>query len=457
LHTFDEFEMSQRCQQDSTLGASVASTPPEFRKMFKLLVDQNKCFTVKSFCQDYRMTSLISPVLAEFAIYAAGIGGDVPRDVDNNPDLAFAEMSPAARQANKLISEFVHFIIESVDASVMKDAIRGAFADNGVGTNSVTCGSLRISHFDCAIDSEPSEAYSTCHDIFGRSPGLSKSRMTSAMNFFMQYQDPNMDVFLLGDSGQMRVRKHIHASLKKQFPLHKVNFVELIPRQADQEVRKRHHWRHRGVPAVKQKIVGLSSTTGREGFYMCHKVGLVARPRKFLPCTVFTSSVAPVMIVPLRDPDDLGPRVTNWEKRSILGVEARGDVIQDQHPTKPPADVDMQSQTWLFTFDKHPVVYQELWWMLYACRVLDFTPGNGSLALQCIRFRIPVVLIVKNALHRDMIKASLVERLLAHMGDPMDVRFYDAAYAPSTPWKSIKGDVPEQPSEPKAKRSRSDK
>jgi hypothetical protein len=240
------------------------------------------------------MSSLISPVFDAFAIYAAGIGGDGAGDADNNPDPAFAKISPAARQANKLISEFVHFIIEGVDVSVMTDAIRGAFADDGVGTNSVTCGSLRISHFDCAIDSEPSEAYSTCHDIFGRSPGLSKSRMTSAMNFFGQYQDPNMDVFLLGGSGQMSVRKHIHASLKKQLPQHKVNFVELIPRQADQDVRKRHHWRHRGVSAVKHKIVGLSLATGREGFYMCHKVGLVARPRKFLPCTVFTSSVAPL-------------------------------------------------------------------------------------------------------------------------------------------------------------------
>ena len=137
-------------------------------------------------------------------------------------------------------------------------------------------------------------------------------------------------------------------------------------------------------------------------------------------------------------------------------MEACGDVIQDQHPTRPPADVDMQSQTWLFTFDKHSVVYQELLWMLYACRVLDFTPGNGSLALQCIRFRIPVVLIVKNALHQEVIKRSLVEQLSACMHDPMDVRFYDAADTPLS-FQKTEGHASAKPSEPKAKRSRSDR
>jgi hypothetical protein len=132
-------------------------------------------------------------------------------------------------------------------------------------------------------------------------------------------------------------------------------------------------------------------------------------------------------------------------------------MIPDHASAKTVADADQSSLTWLFTFDKHPTVYQEMLWMLSASRVVDFTPGNGSLALQCIRFRIPVVLIVKNALHQDMIKAGLVERLLAHMGDPMDVRFYDAAYAPSTPCTKIKSGEAEQPSERKAKRSRSDK
>ena len=139
-----------------------------------------------------------------------------------------------------------------------------------------------------------------------------------------------------------------------------------------------------------------------------------------------------------------------------MGVEACADVIQDQHPTRPRAYIDLQSQTWLFTFDKHPVVYQELLWMLYACRVLDFTPGNGSLALQCIRFRIPIVLIVKTALHQEAIKRSLVEQLLACMRDPMDVRFYDAAYTPLS-FEETKDHAPAKPSEPKAKRSRSDK
>ena len=94
--------------------------------------------------------------------------------------------------------------------------------------------------------------------------------------------------------------------------------------------------------------------------------------------------------------------------------------------------------------------------MLRASRVVDFTPGNGSLALQCILFRIPVVLIVKNALHKEVLKRGLVEQLSACTRDHMDARFYDAAYTPLS-FQKTEDHASAKPSEPKAKRSRNDR
>ena len=104
------------------------------------------------------------------------------------------------------------------------------------------------------------------------------------------------------------------------------------------------------------------------------------------------------MIIPLLDPEDLAPRVTQDEKRNILCPrECAAEMVQDGKHDTIKSDANLEDMTWLFTFDKHPSVYQELLWMLFASTVVDFSPGNGSLALQCIRLKIPIVLIVKNA------------------------------------------------------------
>ena len=158
---------------------------------------------------------------------------------------------------------------------------------------------------------------------------------------------------------------------------------------------------------------------------MCHKTQLDARQHKYLTCQNFTSSLFPVMLIPLLDPEDLAPRVTQQQKRIILApLECPAEMIQDGTPETCRADGNLDDITWLFTFDKHPSVYQELLWMLFASRVVDFSPGNGPLALQCIRLKIPIVLIVKNAEHKNIIQDHLARQLSAFMCDPMDERFY---------------------------------
>ena len=135
------------------------------------------------------------------------------------------------------------------------------------------------------------------------------------------------------------------------------------------------------------------------------------------------------MIIPLLDPAELAPLVTQSEKRKVLNQHQvnAGDRIEDETPDKLLEDANLNGSTWLFTYDKHPCVYQEWLWMLFVSTVVDFSPGNGSLALQCIRFRIPVILIARNALHQKIIQDNLVRQLSACVCDPMDERFYDAA------------------------------
>jgi hypothetical protein len=301
LQTFDTFEKCRSCHLDLILSASVASTPLAFRQLFAFLSDlmsckydslircivrsQHHCATVTRFFLDARVQRVLAPLFEAWSQFAAELGGAVTLEGDtaNIPDLTAVASSPAATRANKSISEFVHFIIESVDSSLMKDAINGALAMNGIGLNAVTGGSLRISHFDCALDGEPSEVYCKSHDAFSRSPGLSRSRMMLVMDLFKHYHDENLDVFIAGDSGQTKVRKFMQAAFKKQLPQNKMGCLEMIPRQIDQEVRKHYHCRQSGrLRGKKEHISALSTATGREGFLICHKVGLYARPRKFL-------------------------------------------------------------------------------------------------------------------------------------------------------------------------------
>jgi hypothetical protein len=134
------------------------------------------------------------------------------------------------------------------------------------------------------------------------------------------------------------------------------------------------------------------------------------------------------MIIPLLDPEDLAPRVTQQEKRIILAPrECPAGMIQDGSPETCRADGNLDDITWLFTFDKHPSVCQDLLWMLFASRVVDFSPGNGSLALHCIRLKIPIVLIVKHEKHKKIIQEHRVRQLSACVCDPMEERFYDVA------------------------------
>ena len=78
----------------------------------------------------------------------------------------------------------------------------------------------------------------------------------------------------------------------------------------------------------------------------------------------------------------------------------------------------------LFSYDKHPTVYKELLWILWCSSIVDYTPGNGSLALVCIEFRMPCVLVVKNAKHQELITRRLLESLVVFINDVKNIRFH---------------------------------
>jgi len=315
------------------------------------------------FFKDHRMQSITCPLRDAWVLHVQGVLG--VNKFKPNDEVAPCEIcdesQPGSNQSIREIREFVHFIVESDDEALMKDGIKGVLSDLGVGVNETTGGSLRISHFDCSIDREPSAAYSKSHDPFTRTPGLNRLKMSQIFELFEHYRDPEIDVFLAGDSGQHKVRSHIYRVFLKQWQGCTVGSLELIPKQADQE-RRRHH--SKKVVSKKQNISGLSTVTGREGFLVCHKTKLDARPHKYLTCQVFPSSSSPVMIIPLLDPEDLAPRVTQDEKRNILCPrECAAEMVQDGKHDTIKSDANLEDMTWLFTFDKHPSVYQELLWM----------------------------------------------------------------------------------------------
>jgi hypothetical protein len=156
-----------------------------------------------------------------------------------------------------------------------------------------------------------------------------------------------------------------------------------------------------------------------------------ARPHKHLVAPGLETTAAPVMIVPLPAPCDLVPQVTQSEKQRIIdaGGDGHRDMVYDAPPNIELADAPPQSKTWLFSFDHHPLLYSEVIYMLHACSVVDWTPGNGTLAHAAIAECVPIVLVVKNEDHEAAIVRRLRQELVKEMDDQNNERFYvtDAA------------------------------
>ena len=89
-------------------------------------------------------------------------------------------------------------------------------------------------------------------------------------------------------------------------------------------------------------------------------------------------------------------------KQEILDIygDGAGKFASDSPPEKVTPDMPPNAQTPLFHFERSEEVYQNLLYTTWAATVIDMSPGNGALALAAIRMRIPICIIVKNAVHR---------------------------------------------------------
>ena len=69
-------------------------------------------------------------------------------------------------------------------------------------------------------------------------------------------------------------------------------------------------------------------------------------------------------------------------------------------------------------------MYQNLLYTTWAATVIDMSLGNAALALACIRMRIPICIIVKNAVHREVLLGHLKQELTTAMSTSSDTRYY---------------------------------
>jgi hypothetical protein len=279
------------------------------------------------------------------------------------------------------------------------------------------------------VDNEPATAFSKSKEhVFARTPGLNKKSFGRTLTSYQAYAKDECDVLIMFDGGHSHASDYAKREFTKAYPKCVTGCIDLIPREADQETRFVYARNSGGAKRQKAICFGcLNHTTGRERFSaFTNDLELQARPHKHLTFPGLESSVAPVLLIPLVDPANLQPRVTQQQKKTI--VDAGGDCSRDMVFDTPPQgaldDAPPHSKTWLFTFDRHTLTYQEILWMLWGGAVIDWTPGNGSLAYVCILEKVPSTVIVKNVAHREVIQGRLLKQIMDDMNDSNNHLFY---------------------------------
>lgn len=125
----------------------------------------------------------------------------------------------------------------------------------------------------------------------------------------------------------------------------------------------------------------------------------------------------------------------------LVNAELKREVVSSCTSGSDPVDEDIGDELVpLCYFDRHISTWQEILHMMWATRVVDMSPGAGSLAWACVSMRIPVVLVAASARHSTLLEETLLQRIQEHMNDKSSDRF----------WKSnaslgLTEDVPEPP------------
>lgn len=76
-------------------------------------------------------------------------------------------------------------------------------------------------------------------------------------------------------------------------------------------------------------------------------------------------------------------------------------------------------------FPRRPDVYGMMLHTIWdPKRAICFTPGAGGFAVQCLRERIPVILVVRSLRHRKAVSKAILDALEKAIADPNDARFF---------------------------------
>ena len=89
-------------------------------------------------------------------------------------------------------------------------------------------------------------------------------------------------------------------------------------------------------------------------------------------------------------------------------------MVYDTPPVLEVKNANPREKTWLFTFDRDILVYRELLHILWADCVVDWTPGNGTLAYACIVDKLPVVVVAKNKERQQVLERHLKKNHEGH-------------------------------------------
>ena len=201
--------------------------------------------------------------------------------------------------------------------------------------------------------------------------------------------------------------------------------------------------------------------TGRDVLLVQTSASIPGRPHKYLKYEGFEDTSGDCMLVPLLSPDKLAPRVTLEVKNQIV-VTTYNDPNMVRESGKidiPTADLPEDSKSPLFHMDRTFKVWMEFLWMLFLSTLIDYTPGNGSLAWACLNLRVACVLVCSHAEHVEAIKKRLKAMLIKAIMDDKNTRFYkspeDLGVEPEKKKATKKGKLPVKKAKGKKPKSKS--
>ena len=114
-------------------------------------------------------------------------------------------------------------------------------------------------------------------------------------------------------------------------------------------------------------------------------------------------------------------------KAQIIDVFSDGqgrEMVADKAAEIVQAETSPDVETVLFSYDRCEALYLEFLHISWAKAVVDFTPGNGTFALACIKARIPILVIARNAHHKAVLLTHFKATLTDRIADSADARFF---------------------------------